>query len=117
MPDKVQAIYGWIEALERTTEILPVEMANGKVVQVQVTTMGGEEDIAILDHLPTFEEVTGAIEEISRAITSSIEKVKPQSASVEFGLEVAVQEGKLTALLVQGSGTASVTITLGWGSE
>jgi hypothetical protein len=117
MCDKEQAIYGWIKSMERTTEILPVEMANGKVVQVQVTTMGGEEDIAILDHLPTFEEVTGAIEEISRAITSSIEKVKPQRASVEFGLEVAVQEGKLTALLVQGSGTASVTITLGWGSE
>jgi hypothetical protein len=50
--------------MERTTEILPVEMANGKVVQVQVTAMGGEEDISVLDQLPTFEEVTGAIEEI-----------------------------------------------------
>jgi hypothetical protein len=46
MSDKEEAIYGWIEPMERTTEILPVEMANGKAVQVQVTTMGGEEDIA-----------------------------------------------------------------------
>src|SRR5215207_573123 len=45
MPNKEQAIFGCIEPMERTTEILPVEMANGKVVQVQVTTMGGEEDI------------------------------------------------------------------------
>ena len=103
--------------MERTTEIVPVQLGVDTVVQVQVTTMDGEEDIAILDQLPSFEEVTGAIEEISRAMANSIAKVKPQRASVEFGLEVAAQEGKLTALLVQGSGTASVKITLGWGSQ
>lgn len=48
---------------------------------------------------------------------SALEKVKPRSASVEFGLEVSFEEGKLTALLVQGSGTASVNITLQWGEE
>ncbi len=61
--------------MERSTEIVPVQIGNDKLVQVQVTTMGGEEDIALLDQLPTFEEVTGAIEEISRALASSIEKV------------------------------------------
>jgi hypothetical protein len=102
--------------MEQTTEIVPVQITNDKVVQVQVTTLGGEENVAILDHLPTFDEVTGAIEEISRAIAGSIEKVKPRKASVQFGLNVSAQEGKLTALLVQGSGTASVTVTLEWGN-
>jgi hypothetical protein len=103
--------------MERTTEIVPVQTANGKIVQVQVTALGGEEDIAISDYLPSFEEVTDAIEEISSAMVGAIGKIKPQRASVEFGVEVAAQEGKLTALLVQGSGTASVKITLEWGSE
>ena len=103
--------------MEQTTEIVPVQMANGKVLQVQVTALGGEEDIAIADHLPTFTEVTDAIEQISRAMVSTFERVKPRKASVELGVEVAAKEGQLTALLVQGSGTASIKITLAWERE
>ena len=104
--------------MEQSTEIVPLQISEDKVVQVQVTVPDGEQDIGIReDILATFGEVTDAIEEISRAIASSIEKVRPQRASVQFGLAFTVQEGNLTALLVQGSGTASVTITLEWGGE
>jgi hypothetical protein len=41
-----------------------------------------------------------------------LEKVKPKKASVEFGLEVAVESGKLTTLLVKGASTANLKITL-----
>jgi hypothetical protein len=40
--------------------------------------------------------------------------LKPHKASVEFGLEVALEAGQLTALLVKGSGTSNLKITLEW---
>jgi len=34
----------------------------------------------------------------------SIDTIKPDTASVEFGVQVAVKSGNLTGLLVEGSG-------------
>ena len=102
---------------QRIVQIVPVKMPNGKVVQVQATGSASERGAAIRGQLPSFEEITDAIEGIASAILGTLEKVKPRNASVEFGLEVALQEGKLTALLVQGGGTASVNVTLEWGES
>jgi hypothetical protein len=101
--------------MEPRTEIIPVKLANGRIAHAQVTALGGEEEVAT-GILP-FEDVAAAIEGIVGQIAGTLEKVKPRKASVEFGIEVATEAGKLTALLVKGSGTASMKITLEWGSE
>ena len=46
---------------------------------------------------------------------TTLQKVKPRAASVEFGLEIGIESGQLTALLVKGTGTANLKITLEWG--
>ena len=99
--------------MEARTEIIKTELANGTIMLIQATVLGGEEEVAFT--LPTFKEVTNAIEGIAVGVASSLQKVKPQKASVEFGLEVALEAGQLTALLVKGSGTSNLKITLEWG--
>ena len=99
--------------MEPRTEIIKTELANGTIVHIQATALGGEEEVTFA--LPTFKEVTNAIEGIAVGVASSLQKVKPQKASVEFGLEVALEAGQLTALLVKGSGTSNLKITLEWG--
>lgn len=99
--------------MQRRTQIIPVKMPNHAIVHVEVTPLGGEQDIAA--QLLSFDGVTEAIEEISRAIGGTFEKLKPRKGTVEFGLEVGAESGKLTALLVKGTGTASLKITLEWG--
>lgn len=98
--------------METRTEIVKAELANGAIVHIQATALGGEEEVAFA--LPSFKEVTDAIEGIAVSVASSLQKVKPQKASVEFGLEVALEAGQLTALLVKGSGTSNLKITLEW---
>ncbi len=95
-------------------ELIPVKLANGAKIRVAATMLGGEEDVAF--RLPSFEEVTNTIEGIASSLNAALEKVKPKKASVEFGLEVAMESGKLTSLLVDSSGTATLKITLEWGS-
>jgi hypothetical protein len=94
-------------------ELIPIKLANGSEIRVAATMLGGEEDVAF--KLLSFDEVTNTIEGIAGSLNAALQKVKPKKASVEFGLEVAVESGKLTSLLVNGSGTATLKITLEWG--
>ena len=93
--------------------LVPVKLANGAEMRVAATVLGGEEDVAF--KLLSFEEITNTIEGIAGSLNAALQKIKPKKASIEFGLEVAVESGKLTTLLVNGSGTATLNITLEWG--
>lgn len=99
--------------MESRTEIVKTTLPNGTVLHIQATPLGGEEEVAFT--LPSFEGVTDAIEGIAEAVVSTLQKVKPQKASVEFGLEIALEAGHLTALLVKGTGTSNLKVTLEWG--
>ncbi len=43
-----------------------------------------------------------------------IQKVKPKKATLKFGMEIAVESGALTAVIVKGSGKANLEITFEW---
>lgn len=95
------------------TEIIKAQLANGASIHIEATSLGGEEDVAFIH--PSFKEVTDAIEGITESVIATMQKVKPKKATVEFGLEVALEAGQLTALLVKGTGSSSLKITLEWG--
>jgi hypothetical protein len=98
--------------MESRTEIIPVQINNNVQVMVEATIIGTEEDVAI--DIRPFQDVTDAIEAITSAMVQTLEKVRPDKASVEFGIEIGVQSGKLTTLIVQGSSKGNMKITLEW---
>ena len=94
--------------------IVEVELPNGATALVQAVDTGsgavktgraGKSDIS---------GVMGALEGMSAAIKSALVKAAPDRVSVEFGLELAVKSGALTAMLVGGGGNASLKVTLEW---
>lgn len=99
------------------TDVLPIQLEDGDGFLAQVTMLGGEEDVAAFTGGFSLDNVTKSIEKISTALAKTVKKVKPDKASIEFGIEIATQEGQLTALLVQGSATANLTIRLEWEKE
>lgn len=64
--------------------------------------------------LPKFRGLSDAITDIAKSMAAVIEVVKPESAEVEFGVDATLESGELTALLVKGTGTANVKVTLRW---
>jgi hypothetical protein len=100
--------------MDQTTRTVQVELGNGKTMLVEAVFTSGEAEIA--DSSVSFEGVLDAIEGLSQSIASVLEKVKPRKAMVEFGLQTSLEAGRLTALLVKGTGTASIKVTLEWGS-
>ncbi|MEM9927433.1 MAG: CU044_2847 family protein [Cyanobacteria bacterium P01_D01_bin.50] len=100
--------------MEQRTEIIPVKISENLIVMVEAKSLGGEEDVSskILD----FKPVTDAIEGLTGTIANTVNKVKPDKATVELSLEVGVESGKLTTLLVNGSGKGNLKLTLEWGN-
>jgi Trypsin-co-occurring domain 1 len=96
---------------EMTTEKIPVKLPNGAIIKIEVSDFG-REDVA--SNVMNFDDIAPALEGITAAIKGTIEKVKPKKASVKFGLETSIESGKLTAVIVKGSGKANLEITLEW---
>lgn len=94
------------------TQFIPVELANGKTIKIEVSQTG-REDVGFKAY--SFKQVAETLEGIVEALKGTLDKVKPDKATVKFGVEMAVESGSLTAMIVKGSGKGNLEITLGWG--
>jgi Trypsin-co-occurring domain 1 len=95
------------------TEMVKTTLPNGATLYVETNLLGGEEEVSIT--LPEFNEVAHVLEGVAQSLVGALQKTKPRKASIEFGLEVALESGQLTALLVKGTGTSNLKVTLEWG--
>jgi hypothetical protein len=99
---------------ESRSETVPVQLPNGAIVKVEVTK-SGREDVSF--DPKQFQPVADAIEGVVQMIAVPIQKVKPKKATVKFGMELAIESGQLTAIIVKGSGKANLEITWEWERE
>lgn len=99
--------------VDRTkVETLPAELPNGAKVLVQVTVVGGRE--VVIAGMASFTDVTKTLEGIAESVVAVWDKVKPSKASVEFGLQIGLESGQLTAMFVKGTGSADLKVTMEW---
>lgn len=59
-------------------------------------------------------DVGRSIAAIADVVTDAVRRVAPDEAEVEFGIDVGVEPGQLTALLVKGSANATLNVRLLW---
>ena len=102
--------------MPEVNQIVKTKLPNGAVIHVEAARLGSKEQDVAFDPRKAlnFEGVANSLEGISDAIVLSLQKLKPHKATVEFGLQIGVESGQLTALIVKGSGTANLKITLEW---
>ena len=98
------------------TKILPFQLSDGTIVNVEVTPIGEQ---PVSAETKIFQKATGIIKSIAEDVTGTLkdisETVKPDKFSVKLGLQIGVEAGELTALIVKGTGTANLEITMEWG--
>lgn len=85
----------------------------GAEVLLEVADLGGVSEVSLRDALST-EAVWSTLEEITRAIQTVWQKVKPAEAEIEFGLGCAVKSGVLQSFVVGASGTANFKVKMKW---
>jgi hypothetical protein len=97
------------------SEVVPVTLPSGHTILARVQVEGPVDvgagarlrNLAITDLRETVEGVT-------QSVAQALRRVRPDEVSVEFGVELAVKTGKLTSVLAEGSGKASIKLTLTW---
>ncbi|MCL2931747.1 MAG: hypothetical protein MGG11_05530 [Trichodesmium sp. MAG_R03] len=94
------------------TEIVTVKLPNGKKVKVEATLLRGEEEVA--SKILSFKDVSDVIEGVAEALTTSLQRIQPNKATIKLALELAVESGELTTLIVKGSSKANLEIVLEW---
>lgn len=94
------------------TELVTVKLPNGKDVKIEATLLHGEEEVA--NKILSFESIGDVIEGIAGAVAAPLQKIQPTKASIKLALEVAVESGQLTTLIVKGSSKANLELILEW---
>jgi hypothetical protein len=102
--------------VERETVIVPIDLGNNVKIHVDATQLGGRQKVAELAPLPT-KDLIDAVEGVARLLVESLQRIQPTKASVEFGVEIGLEAGHLTALICKGTGKANLKISLEWAGE
>lgn len=106
--------------METQQQLQRIQLPTG-VIWVEVEHVGEiqrRRDVSALEGILeplSIDVVRTAVEGLGQVVQEALISVKPDKASVEFGLDVGLESGKLTALWVKGTGKANLKITLEWG--
>jgi hypothetical protein len=101
-------------AFETDTEIVKVRLPDGTELNFEISQPGGERKVGKLTDVLDSSEIAKTIEGTVGVLRGTFDRIKPDKASVKFGLKVAVESGHLTAVVVKGSGEANLEVTLEW---
>lgn len=104
-----------------TTTIVPVEIEGAKILVEatysslsRIATQGEETESPVSGEILSFEEVTNTIKAVATGLEKTLTSVKPSKATIEFGVELKYEPGRLLAVIMQGSSTVNLKITLEW---
>lgn len=98
------------------TRIVSTELEPGAPrVMVEISRQDDrEEDVSALSDVLSFDDLAESVARISRSMTDALRRARPDEAEVTFGVDVAVEAGRLTSLLVKGGATATFGVRLLW---
>jgi hypothetical protein len=88
-------------------------MADGVTIAVAVEQRGPQL-VADSDITARLSSVTDSIEVVAKAALEAVKKALPDQATVELSFGLAIEEGKLLALIGKGKAEAAITATLTW---
>src|SRR5438270_6089571 len=97
------------------TKNVPVTLENGTSILIEARIKAKEIDVASSNLLEArFDELLAPIEGVATTLKAVVGRAKPQKATVEMGFDVAVEAGRLTALIAKGEAKANFKLTLEW---
>jgi hypothetical protein len=91
--------------------LVPI-IVDGARMLVEVSS-SGEAEVALGDAL-NLDGFLDTVETLAGAIVRRLKNAAPDKAVVEFGVEIGLEAGTLTTLLVKGTGKGNLKITLEW---
>ena len=100
---------------ERT---VTVDLADNGALKIAAVDLGGAELVGETEEIVAkLSDVAGPIESVSATILEAVKRAAPDKTTIELNFGIAVEAGKLFALLAKASGEASIAVTLEWSKD
>ncbi len=101
------------------SKVIELELPNGEVALARVTDLGGGGAEKVTGGILKFDfdAVARTLEGLAESIKGAVEKAAPDRVVVELELELAMKNGKLSGLLIEGQGKGSLAVTLEWAGQ
>ncbi len=94
--------------------VVDARLPSGAEVRVRVAEdAGGLEEVGRLEP-GDLEAAFSTVEEVASLLHKKLSSIQPRRATVAFGVSLSMKSGKLAALVFEGKGAASLTVTLEW---
>ncbi len=105
------------EVNDAVSEVVRVTLPSGHTILARVQAEGPI-DVGAGDTLCklAIDDLRQTVEGVTQSVAQALQRLAPDEVSVEFGVELAVKTGKLISVLAEGSGKASIKLTLTWSS-
>ena len=91
---------------------VPLELADGQIIHAEAVLLDDEEPVSTISG--KLSELMPVLQSIADCLMKALSAVSPDKTTVEFGMQIALESGKLTSLLVSGTGKANIKIVLEW---
>ncbi len=102
------------------TEIISITLSDNTTIKAVTTTLdtpGKPKLVASNDSKFNIANISETITTLAEDLGEVFKKSKATKASIEFGIVIGVESGNFTALLVKGTSTANLKVSLEWEIE
>jgi hypothetical protein len=97
-----------------TSKPIQVELPTGDVIWARVTSDGPSNVAAGALARLDAAELQRTVRGVAVSLRDALDDLVPDQLEVEFGLELSVKTGKVTSMLAEAGGTATVKVKLTW---
>lgn len=90
---------------------IPIKLETS-TIYAEVTVLNEREPAAA--GVPDIEPLFAQVGELAKQLREHLKKVTPAKTTIEFGVSIGIESGKLAALIAKGSAEANLTVKLEW---
>ncbi len=94
-----------------------VRLSDGTICLVEVNRASARKEVANRDEIFEFELVKKQIRKITEDWAETFKQLKPTKTVLEFGINLSIESGALTSVIVKGAGETNLKIILEWDNK
>ncbi|AUS79982.1 hypothetical protein C1701_18420 [Actinoalloteichus sp. AHMU CJ021] len=92
-----------------------MRLPSGQEIWARVSSADrGPSDVGFRKVIPSVEGLAETIQGVAESVQRGLVRVRPDTVTVEFGLELSVSAGKIVSVLTDAGAKATVKVALGW---
>lgn len=80
---------------------------------IEVEQLSGESDVGAKQSFP-LANVLDSVRSLTKGLAPLLAELAPKKATIEFGMQLGIESGMLTAIIAKGTASANFKISLGW---